>query len=465
MDSNAPTTTSNDNGASAFFPCGQFNSTQLNRPILWFNLSSIPKDAVVSSAILKLNVNSEFCDTAHTMNIYRCRRRTYLIDTSTRTWASHATWNRYRHDKALAWSTVGCDDTTNDREATTIGTLAVSTSMSGAKTVTLDAAKVQEWIDGTFPMQGLVMIASNEGPTNTMIRYSGSQTTNTALRPQIDITYTSAIEALGVTDNLEGYWKFDAASGSYVDSSGNGHTLTPVNAPTFVTGILGEAAHVVRASDQYFSNSDAALRLGDSDWTITAWIKLTNKTVDFHGIVGQGRDDGGAGGNGGAFAMHHGTGLDRLVGHLHDDETQVPGDPLIADPVNLQTSFPAAGSWAFVVMRHDAARKFLHISTNDGPLDSAGHHGTHESKGADCAYMGTLAASTAPFTIGKFNYNASPGYVANGDIDNVMLHQRWLSPANITQLYGAGAGYDPFPASSSFSPAAVRGARRSRRWI
>lgn len=469
IDSDAPTTT---NSGSTFYASGHFSTPQTNRMLLWFNASSIPRDAVVSAATLKITVDTNFIGANHTLNFYRVRRRWYMIGTSSsKTWASQATWNRYRSDKTLNWSTAGAGDTTNDRDSSIIGSVALTSASAGTLSITLDTTMVQAWMDGTFPLEGLIGIASDESGT-TLMRWKHVSNGTAANRPQIDITYTSAIESTSLLTGLVAYYKQDSNPGQTIDSSGNAHTLTAVNSPTSAAGKVGEAAHLVTASNQYFTNNDAALKLSTGDFTVSAWVKLTDNT-DFYTTTAQGDETGVAGtGAGGFKAFYHKVSvLDYFVAQLYDNgDGIIDNDPVIADPIAYNGGNPATGSWHHVVVRHDSVRRFLHIFINGATPDSAGHHDTTDpSNGQDCAYSASATPATHanPFIIGaRMAGGTTIDDQLNGDIDEVAVWSRCLSDTDIrTTLYNGGAGYEVIASPSGGSTRKDRQGAINQTWF
>lgn len=167
-----------DHSTQTIMRVGHFGTPQNDRGLLKFDLSSITGPVTVSSATLDLWVDAAY--NAATHNLYRCKRA--ITETGT--------WNAY--DGTNAWTTAGAGDTTNDREATSVGS-ATTTGAEGAgtqKTVTLTNSAVEEWINGTVTNNGLVMIASTEA-SNTLMDWRSDDNATAANRPLLTIVYTS----------------------------------------------------------------------------------------------------------------------------------------------------------------------------------------------------------------------------------------------------------------------------------
>jgi hypothetical protein len=419
MDQDSPTTVG---ATGSFIATGFFSTPQTNRGLVEFDISGIPLDATINSAELKLTVDSNFLGTSHTLNIYRVRRN--WRRTSGAPVANTASWNNYHQGLGLAWSTAGAGHTTNDRDSATIGTLAVTAATSGTQTITLGASQVEEWIDGTFPCFGVLLQATVESGSNTLMRWKPKSDATPANRPQLIIDYTAPSHA--ITEDLLCYHTLDDTSGT--DASGSGHTLTLTNSPTSVTGKLANAMHFVAASSQYASNNDAALKLGDVDWTWCGWVKLTNKT-DIYAAVANGEDTAPSGGF--KFFYHDVDILDFWVAQLFSADAA--DDPVISDVVAINAGSPTAGVWEF--------RNWFHIISNRSGSwteDSAGGHWESVNYGPydPTTVHGASTAPSDPYTLGRGRSSGVQEHM-NGDIDEVGFWGRWLSLTEIQFVHDA----------------------------
>jgi len=122
------------------------------RALVKFDFSSIPSNAVVSSATIELYMVTDKSSNTRTKRWFRVKQA----------WISNqATWNIYATGQG--WQTAGCDGA-NDRESTDIGSL----SMSDAETEgawfswSLTSSKVQEWISGAFTNNGMGLITDTQ---------------------------------------------------------------------------------------------------------------------------------------------------------------------------------------------------------------------------------------------------------------------------------------------------------------
>ena len=304
----------------------------------------------------------------------------------------------------------------------------MTSGTTGIVSIDLDAAAVQEWVDGTRPNNGLVLVASDEAGT-TLIRWKGI---TTAQKPRLLINYTPTAPTL--LDGLVAYWPLDG--GDYSDATACNRDLTPHNAPATVAGKIGDAAGFIPASSQWLSSGDAALKPGDTDWTWAGWVKLTDK-ADFYAVAAQrGADD-----RGWLLWYHKQSVLDYFVLQLNDDGSTGNGDPYICDTIGWEGGNPPAGEWMFMVARHDAARNFGQLFIDGNPPSSSGSHFGGEHGGSEhySPYPGSPMASVADFTLGAVGSTSNRRFM-NGAIDEVGFWSRWLSNAEIAALYNGGAG-------------------------
>lgn len=170
----APTT---NYGTSILLLTGE--ASNINRFLIKWDLSSIPSNAIVSSAVLSIYVNSDYSNNARTLSAYRVLR----------VWTeAGVTWNKY--DGSNDWGTAGCSNTTSDREATDIGNASVGANpvVGSEIAITLTASKVQEWISGSLTNNGLLLKVDTENADSMW--YHSHEGTTANLRPKLVITYT-----------------------------------------------------------------------------------------------------------------------------------------------------------------------------------------------------------------------------------------------------------------------------------
>jgi hypothetical protein len=72
---------------------------------------------------------------------------------------------------------------------------------------------------------------------------------------------------------IKGLWRFES---DLLDSSGNSHTFSPGNSPTYVNGKFGRGLNLASASKQYVTQANHAdFNPGTGDFTVGAWFKPT----------------------------------------------------------------------------------------------------------------------------------------------------------------------------------------------
>lgn len=181
LDYGAPT--SNNGSAEQGIAGCMFGSPNHYRLLLKFDISSIPAGAVITSATLSLWYGTLFGSNATgTIEVYRVKRA----------WVENqATWNIW--STGNNWSTAGCDDTTNDREASNIGTASTPASPTAGtqQDITLDNAKIQEMISGgSFTNNGFMLKQQSESTwENGHEHYLTDYAADSTKRPKLVIVY------------------------------------------------------------------------------------------------------------------------------------------------------------------------------------------------------------------------------------------------------------------------------------
>ena len=98
-----------------------------------------------------------------------------------------------------------------------------------------------------------------------------------------DMTFTTQAGGGSTLPNPIAYWNLDAGSGTTaVDNSGDGHTATLVNSPTWVTGIAGDAL-AFNGSNSYATVPSTAA-LNGYPLTVSVWMK-TGSSSGLHGLI------------------------------------------------------------------------------------------------------------------------------------------------------------------------------------
>jgi len=217
---------------------------------------------------------------------------------------------------------------------------------------------------------------------------------------------------MALADNLVAYYSQEDTTGT--DATGRGNTLTAVNTPTSVLGIVGNGVSYASASSQYQTRADNAdLSMGDIDFTIAGWLKATT-LPGAASLFGKWHSSGGA------------TPKEYWVGTVGTTLAfYVSSDGSAQTNINFGTTL-ATATWYFVVAWHDSVGNTINITANDGTVASA-------------SYSSGVFDGTSPFRLGAM---ASDNNYQNGILDEVGVWKRVLSAAEITELYNAGSGRD-----------------------
>jgi hypothetical protein len=166
-------------------------STTDYKSLLWADLSSIASNATITGATLELMFLSESGSaSSRTHSLYRLRRNWGEGDNSSAAAAGtgEVNWNHALYS-SVAWGTAGAANTTSDVESgTCANTVTINNGDTAAtKTFTLTNSLVQEWVDGTFANNGVILV--NGGTTGTCSWASREHATS-SYWPKWTITYT-----------------------------------------------------------------------------------------------------------------------------------------------------------------------------------------------------------------------------------------------------------------------------------
>lgn len=235
----------------------------------------------------------------------------------------------------------------------------------------------------------------------------------------------------GLLNSLIAYWGLDESGGANnaLDKHSNSLTLTQSGSPGSGTGKVYSGARTFSGSGQYFQRtSSALLQTGDVDFTVAAWVYLTDTSYN-SAIVGKF--------SGGTNSQEW------LLYYNYNDWT--PGNcyTLIACPASgnigydiacRATTFgaPTVNSWHLVILWHDATNQQLGICIDNGTPDTV----------AQPSYALGIYAGNAPFEIGTINNS----YNAKATIGPVAFWKSsagsggMLTSAQRTALYNSGNG-------------------------
>lgn len=207
-------------------------------------------------------------------------------------------------------------------------------------------------------------------------------------------------------------WRLEERDGYRYDSIGTNH-LSVTGYVDVATGLLGDCAYfdTTHTTPPGLTIADnAKLRTGDIDFTVAAWVKLTDKTT--YRCIASKWASGAT-----EWQLIYQQARDRFYFSTGTDACWVTADTL---------GSPAVDTWYFVVAWHDAAANTISIQVNNGAVDT--------KTGATAPVEGTQAFSVGIRSDGQFRW---AGY-----IDNVLFYRRTLTAAERATLYAAGEGME-----------------------
>ncbi len=285
---------------------GENNNTTdwVARALIKFDVSSIPANAVITSATLSLWTSGDYSDNDRTIRVYRLKT---AFD------ESNATWNESA--ASVNWETAGASGA-NDRESADIGSTQIlaGESLGIEKQIALTPSKIQEFVSGTFTNSGFIIIADTE--LDDRFNYESSDSVTASNRPKLVIQYTlpqgrapsnhlvlanfaaplpqvadkallapahayqeestatptATFTPTSTATPSYGYWNFDEGTGSVAHDLGSGaHDGTINGAAAWVNGYEDDALQ--------FNGTDTNVTIIDvSDptaYTFAAWVKPT----------------------------------------------------------------------------------------------------------------------------------------------------------------------------------------------
>lgn len=241
-----------------------------------------------------------------------------------------------------------------------------------------------------------------------------------------------------IITSLQGYWKFDEASGNAADASGNGNTLTNVNTVTYSNSPakLNNAAHLAKASSQFFSLADASQTGLDivGDLTFNGWIYLATS------ISGSGNDYN-------IINKYSSSGQKSYMFRLMENDTlrfqcTFDGSTDTFGGVSWVTSI---STWYMVTCVYNAAAGSVAFYVNGV------QQGTTQT-----GFSTSIFSGSSPFLVGDRLPAGDPTTNFDGSFDEFGIWSRALTTTEITQLYNSGTPL-PYPftvaaATANFFP-------------
>lgn len=223
-----------------------------------------------------------------------------------------------------------------------------------------------------------------------------------------------------ICDQIRHYYRLEEASGTALDVRGTGD-LTLGTPPGNATGKIGQARNFIRASaHDIFAASNTLLDFdGTADFTITCWASSDILGPGDKAIWG--RFDG-PGNDRGLFLFHDSDPTDnfRLIMSL-DGSTNA---------VSIQPTFVISASVVyFLEVTYVSSTRVLQLRIN---------RGTGSQVASAVVPAGTWFSTTIPWTLG--DGTGAGDLHLDGLIDELLIHDRVLTTAELDGLYNSDAG-------------------------
>ncbi|MBL7944117.1 MAG: DNRLRE domain-containing protein, partial [Flavobacteriales bacterium] len=158
--------------------------------LIKFDLSSLPANATIISATLSLWTSADLSNIDSAIQIYRLK--TPFVE-------GQVTWNRSA--TGMNWQSPGASGI-NDREMSSIGSIIILANepLNTEKQIGLDPVKIQEWVNGSIPNNGFILVADTK--LDDRFNYKTSETSNAGQRPRLVIQYTTDEQTLNALSNI-----------------------------------------------------------------------------------------------------------------------------------------------------------------------------------------------------------------------------------------------------------------------
>ena len=374
-------------------------SSNSERLLIKFDLSSVPKYAKVASASLGLFAVSGSAGDVFVQRIARDWSEGTCSGGGGCT-ANGITWDTY--DGSKNWTAAGGDFDPAPAAKTTIGG---SSSVWYAWDITDLAA---DWVSGDQLNYGVLVMGS--GSANATFASSDNSTAGN--RPKLTLGLVCECGQVCVVPTKPiARWTLDETSGTSVADVDGGHTGTK-NGGTWVTGRVAGGLYLNGTSAQTVSVANAA-DLSPTSSTLSAWINSANLS-GYRMVLAKGT-------TAGTMAYKLGTYNNQITfgwanGSFVDFNTT---------NANLQTN-----TWYHIAGSYDATTKKVRIYLNGTELLN------------QTATILPLA-NTQGITLGR---NSSGAYW-QGTLDDVRIYNAAISPEEIVQIYNDGAS-QPLPATT-----------------
>lgn len=213
---------------------------------------------------------------------------------------------------------------------------------------------------------------------------------------------------------LRAYWSFDEGTGLRAnDRTGfkNTGTLSGSVVPAWVSGKYGKALSFDGSTSYVEVPDSESFTFGTSPVSISAWVNFNSGGMGvYQGIVSQGID---------SFELNKSGGNTLRLEMKYADGTNKRGETAV-------NTLSEPNTWYFVVGIFEPATGTFTFYIN-GQQSTTFY--------VDSQAGGTLKNSTSPVQIGR---RGSAQLLMNGEIDELKIYGRVLSPAEVASMYRAG---------------------------
>lgn len=224
---------------------------------------------------------------------------------------------------------------------------------------------------------------------------------------------------MAITDNLEGYWSLEEASGTRVDQTENENDLTDNNTVGQGTLVVGNCADHERSNNEFLSITNALQTgldpSGNQDFHINMWVELETKSAVHYIVAKNGASAGTTG-----YIVYYDHSNNRAEFWVRNS-----GDTAWQNVNATNQGALDLGTKYNIQVWHDATNDLLGIQVNGGTPNTV-------------AASGGVMANTKPFTIGGSVDLAAVAF--DGLIDEVGFWSRVLTSDERDYMYNDGNG-------------------------
>ncbi|MFA7709165.1 MAG: LamG-like jellyroll fold domain-containing protein [archaeon] len=229
---------------------------------------------------------------------------------------------------------------------------------------------------------------------------------------QVNLDYNISGNDRNLTTELLSYYNLDETSGAVLDSTGFRNGTIAGNTLQNQTGKIG-TAYTFDGTGDYIDFGDNTIT-GNQDFTLTAWVKL-NVNSKTQGAVSIGTATADLGAYLGFIATGYSYGNNNNVNYSYAGGFW---------NYNIGTGVNEYGDWTHIVMTYNAKASAIRLFVNGTEKISVNRT--------------TLNLGTTTTRIGRILTDTS--YDLNGQIDEVGIWARTLTPDEVSTLYNNGNG-------------------------